>query len=155
MVPAGGQLVASDRHPNASGRPGFGEPVNGPGPLRAALVRILVAPPSGTSSRRSGSRGRRARSRSRRPARGRPPGAAGFRAVEEEQAAVLTPFPGTPRPHWDWWWELAPPLQSLLDGLSPDRRRHVTDEVVAVLRPYDDGERVTIAIQVVVAAGIR
>ncbi len=80
---------------------------------------------------------------------------AGFREVEEELATVPTPFPGTPRQYWEWWWDMVPPLQPLLDGLSPDQRAQVMEEVVTALRPYDDGERVTIPIQVVVASGIR
>lgn len=80
---------------------------------------------------------------------------ADFREVEEEQTIVPTPFPGTPRQYWDWFWEMVPPLQPLLAGLSPDQRRQAIDDTVAALRPYHDGERVTIPIRVVVASGIR
>jgi len=80
---------------------------------------------------------------------------AGFRDVAEETAEVPTPFPGTPRQYWDWFWEMAPPLQPLLASLSADQRQHVINEAVAALRSYDDGERVTLPIQVVVASGIR
>src|SRR3712207_7343038 len=45
---------------------------------------------------------------------------AGLRAVEEEQATVPTPFPGTPRQYWDWWWDMVPPLQPLLEGLRSE-----------------------------------
>jgi len=79
----------------------------------------------------------------------------GLRAVEEEQATVPTPFPGTPRQYWDWWWDMVPPLQPLLEGLSPDQRRQVSDEAFAALQTYHDAERVTIPIQIVVASGIR
>lgn len=80
---------------------------------------------------------------------------AGFREIEEEQATVATPFPGTPRQYWDWFWDMALPLQPLLEGLSADQRQQVIDEALAALRVYDHGERVTIPVQVVVASGIR
>ncbi len=80
---------------------------------------------------------------------------AGFREIEEEQATVPTPFPGTPRQYWDWFWEMVPPLQPLLAGLSPDERQQAIDDTVTALRPYDDGDHVTLPIQVVVASGVR
>ena len=79
----------------------------------------------------------------------------GFRDVEEELVKVPTPFPGTPRQYWDWFWDMALPLQPLLEGLAPDERQQVVDEAIAALQPYDDGEQVTLPVQVVVASGIR
>jgi ubiquinone/menaquinone biosynthesis C-methylase UbiE len=80
---------------------------------------------------------------------------AGLREIEEEQATIPTPFPGTPRLYWDWFWELAPPLEPLLAALAPSARQRVIDDTVAALAPYDDGTHVTIPIQVVVASCIR
>lgn len=80
---------------------------------------------------------------------------AGFREVEEDAATIPTPFPGTPRQYWDWFWEMAPPLQPLLEGLTREDRQHVIDDSVAALAPFDDGTFVTIPIQVVIASGIR
>lgn len=81
--------------------------------------------------------------------------AASFHEVEEERATVPTPFPGTPRQLWDWWWEMAPPIQPLLEALSPDQRVSVMDDALTALRPYDNGGCVTIPIQVVVTSGVR
>lgn len=80
---------------------------------------------------------------------------AGFHNVEEEAATVPTPFPGTPRQYWDWFWEMVPPLQPLLDSLSSAERQRVIDDTVRALQPYNDGAHVTIPIQVVVASGVR
>jgi ubiquinone/menaquinone biosynthesis C-methylase UbiE len=79
---------------------------------------------------------------------------AGLREVEEELAVVPTPFPGTPQQYWDWWWDMVPPLQPLLAALAPGEQAEVRERAIAALRTYDDGERVTIPIQVVVASGI-
>jgi ubiquinone/menaquinone biosynthesis C-methylase UbiE len=80
---------------------------------------------------------------------------AGYRAVQEERAIVDTLFPGTPRQYWDWFWEMIPPLQPLLDALSPEQRQTALDEALTALRSYDDGERVVVPIHVVVGSGIR
>lgn len=80
---------------------------------------------------------------------------AGFRDIEEEMVTVPTPFPGTRRQYWDWFWEMVPPLQPLIEGLAPDDRQRVIDDTVAALGPYDDGETVTVPIQVVIASGDR
>jgi SAM-dependent methyltransferase len=82
-------------------------------------------------------------------------GAAGFRELEEETATVPTPFPGTPRQYWDWFWEMIPPLQPLLAQLPADRLDQVIAESVAALSAYDDGTHVTLPIRVVVASGHR
>lgn len=80
---------------------------------------------------------------------------AGFYDVEEELVTVPTPFPGTPRQYWDWFWDMALPLQPLLAALAPDERQQVVDAALAALQPYDDGEQVTLPVQVVAASGIR
>jgi SAM-dependent methyltransferase len=80
---------------------------------------------------------------------------AGYREVDEEHATISTPFPGTPRQYWDWFWDMALPLQPLLRRLTPDQRQRVVDEALAALRRFDDGERVTLPVQVVVASGMR
>jgi ubiquinone/menaquinone biosynthesis C-methylase UbiE len=80
---------------------------------------------------------------------------AGYRQVQEERAIVKTRFPGTPRQYWDWFWEMIPPLQPLLDALSPDQRQSALEEALAALLPYDDGEQVVVPIHVVIGSGIR
>jgi SAM-dependent methyltransferase len=80
---------------------------------------------------------------------------AGFREIEEEEAIVPTPFPGTTRQYWDWFWEMVPPLQPLLAALPPDQLESVIAETVSALSAYDDGTHVTLPIRVVVASGHR
>jgi SAM-dependent methyltransferase len=80
---------------------------------------------------------------------------AGFHEVEEEHARVSTYFNGTVRQYWDWFWELVPPMQPLLDALPPEQLDRVIAETMAALRPYDDGRRVVVPIDVIVASGQR
>lgn len=80
---------------------------------------------------------------------------AGFRDVREATETVPTRFPGSPEQYWEWWWDMVPPLQPLLDALTPDQRLLVRDEAIAALTQRWDGERVTVPIEVVVATGAR
>jgi hypothetical protein len=56
---------------------------------------------------------------------------------------------------WEWFVDMAPPFTRALNQLDPKQRARVIDEVLAGLTRYDDGDRVTIPIQIVVASGVR
>ena len=80
---------------------------------------------------------------------------AGFRSVEEEHARVPTTFTGTPRQYWDWFWEMAPPIQPLLEALPSAQREQVIEQALAALQPFVEEDHVVLPIQVVLASGQR
>ena len=78
---------------------------------------------------------------------------AGFVEVQEASATVPTTFHGAPERWWEWFIDMAVPLQPLVASLAPDDREKAMEEIYTALRGFYDGERVTVPVDVIVASG--
>ena len=110
---------------------------------------------------------RGSRRRPRRPARRRPsslPSLARSRRncaarasshVEEETRTMPLPWPGPPEELWQHFRDIAAPFRPLINGLPEAEREVAIGEVLADLRHFYDGERITIPASIVVASAVR
>jgi ubiquinone/menaquinone biosynthesis C-methylase UbiE len=80
---------------------------------------------------------------------------AGFENVREESARVPTTFPGDPTRWWEWFVDMAPPVQTWLASLDDGQRHAALNEIYAALRPFHDGRFVNLPIDVHVCSGER
>jgi SAM-dependent methyltransferase len=78
---------------------------------------------------------------------------AGFVDVREESATLPTTFPGTPERWWQWLVDTAAPVQTWLDSLVASDREKALEEIHHALRRFQDGDRVNVPIDVIVASG--
>jgi SAM-dependent methyltransferase len=78
---------------------------------------------------------------------------AGFVDVREESATLPTTFPGTPERWWEWLVDTAAPVQTWLGSLVASDREKALEEIHQALRRFQDGDRVNVPIDVIVASG--
>jgi ubiquinone/menaquinone biosynthesis C-methylase UbiE len=78
---------------------------------------------------------------------------AGFANVREESASVPTTFPGDPARWWEWFIDMAPPVQTWLAGMDDGQREAALAEIHAALRRFDDGRVISVPIDVHVCSG--
>jgi SAM-dependent methyltransferase len=81
--------------------------------------------------------------------------AAAFREVEEERRSIEWRFPGRAEEVCQYMRERSTPLRKLAEHLPPEQTDEVVHEILAALRPFDNGREVICPATVVLAWGIR
>jgi SAM-dependent methyltransferase len=81
--------------------------------------------------------------------------AAGFKQVDEASPLMDVSWPGPPQEAWEQFYDVAVPLQPLVNSLTPEERAQAIDEVIAELHRYYDGTTVHLTAAVVIASGTR
>lgn len=80
---------------------------------------------------------------------------AGFVDVDETAATIPTTFAGEPERWWEWFVDMAVPLQSLIASLSPGDRDKALAQIRAVLRTFHRGGVITMPVDVIVGVGTK
>lgn len=81
--------------------------------------------------------------------------AAGFAAVTEETRTVRMAWPGTPDETWTRLHEISAPLRPYFDSFAPEVQAEAIKEVIAGFGRYFDGQQVSCAAAIVVAAATK
>lgn len=80
---------------------------------------------------------------------------AGFVRIQEQHETLPTTFHGTPERWWEWFVDMAVPLQSLIGSLTPDDKRKALGEVHTALNAFVRNGSVNVPIDVIVATAER
>jgi hypothetical protein len=80
---------------------------------------------------------------------------AGLREVTDACPVLGSSWPGPPEEAWQEFYDVAVPMQPLIDGLPSVERRTALDEVLTGLRERYDGEQVHLTVGMVITAGTR
>ncbi len=80
---------------------------------------------------------------------------AGFDRADEETREIPGVWPGPPEEFWNYFRETSAPFRPYLDSLSPEMLEQVTQEAVAALGKFYDGERLHLPLRMVLGTGFR
>ena len=80
---------------------------------------------------------------------------ASFQHVHEELQVMPWPWPGTPEQYWTFRRDTGALIRQYLAHLPPASQTSVTQEVIASIGTYYDGQQVQFTAGVVIASGIR
>jgi ubiquinone/menaquinone biosynthesis C-methylase UbiE len=80
---------------------------------------------------------------------------AGFRQVHEAFQEVPWPWPGSPEQYWTYRCETGPRFRQYLESLPLAAQASVSNEVIASIGEYYDGQQVHFTAVIVVASGVR
>jgi ubiquinone/menaquinone biosynthesis C-methylase UbiE len=75
----------------------------------------------------------------------------GFRNVEERHIALPRIWSGSPQDLWQYFQEVSPPFQPLVDAIPANRRSEVNAAVCVSLARFQSGATITIPVRVVLA----
>ncbi len=78
---------------------------------------------------------------------------AGFRALEEQHLTLPRVWAGSPQELWEYQQEVGALFQPMFQAISVDARSRIDEAVWTALRRFQDGDKITVPVKVVVATG--